>query len=213
LEGRGIVAHFDAASELLTVWNSTQMPHRCKTVLVDMLGLGEPQVRVIAPDVGGAFGPKAVFHPEELAVPAAALLLGVPLKWVEDRFENFIATVLERDQVWKIELAADANGRILGIRGQLHHDHGACTPYGLAVPYNSVTNLIGPYIIPSIDFKIFWCLTNKVPVSSTRGAGRPQGTFVIERMLDIVARRLGLDRAERGNCNMIPPDKNPFPIP
>jgi carbon-monoxide dehydrogenase large subunit len=213
LEGRGVLAHFDQASDVLTVWNSTQMPHRCKAVLVDMLKLSEPQVRIIAPDVGGGFGPKAVFHPEELAVPAAALLLGVPLKWVEDRFENFLATVLERDQVWKIEVAANADGRILGIRGQLYHDHGACTPYGLAVPYNSVTNLIGPYVIPSFDFKIFWCLTNKVPASSTRGAGRPQGTFVIERMLDIIAKRLGLDRAEVRNRNMIPADKMPYSIP
>ena len=213
LETRGLVAQLDQATSLLTVWNSTQMPHRCKTTLVDMLGLSEAQVRVIAPDVGGGFGPKAVFHPEELAVPAAAILLGTPLKWIEDRFENFIAAVLERDQKWKVEVAANKDGKILGIRGQLHHDHGACTPYGLAVPYNSVTNLIGPYVIPAIDFRIFWCLTNKPPVSSTRGAGRPQGTFVLERMLDIVANHLKLDRAEVRRRNMIPAEKMPYSVP
>jgi carbon-monoxide dehydrogenase large subunit len=175
LEGRAVVASFDRPADLLTVWNSTQMPHRCKTVLVDMLALSEHQVRVIAPDVGGGFGPKAVFHPEELAIPTAALLLQAPLKWIEDRRESFVATVLERDQVWSVEVAVDADGRVLGIRGQVRHDHGACTPYGLAVPYNSVSNLIGPYIVAAMDFEIFWCLTNKVPASSTRGAGRPQG--------------------------------------
>jgi aerobic carbon-monoxide dehydrogenase large subunit len=213
LEGRGIVANFDPAADLLTVWNSTQMPHRCKTILVDTLGLSEHQVRVIAPDVGGGFGPKAVFHPEELAVPAAALLLGTPLKWIEDRFENFLATVLERDQVWDIDVAVNADGCLLGIRGHVRHDHGACTPYGLAVPYNSVTNLIGTYIVPSINFEIFWCLTNKVPTSSTRGAGRPQGTLVIERMLDLVANRLKLDRIEVRRRNLIPPEKMPYSIP
>ena len=101
--------------------------------------------------------------------------MGAALKWSEDRFENFVSTVLERDQVWNIEVAVDANGRLLGIRGRVLHDHGASTPYGLAVPYNSVTNLVGTYVVPAIDFDIYWCLTNKVPASSTRGAGRPQG--------------------------------------
>ena len=213
IEGRGVIACFDQAADLLTVWSSTQMPHRGKAVLVDMLALSEHQVRYIAPDVGGGFGPKAVFHPEELAVPAAALLLGASIKWVEDRFENFLATVLERDQVWDVDVAADADGRLLGIRGQLRHDHGACTPYGLAVPYNSVTNLIGPYVIPAIDFQVFWCLTNKVPTSSTRGAGRPQGTFVMERILDLIANKVGLDRAEVRRRNMIPAEKMPYSIP
>jgi aerobic carbon-monoxide dehydrogenase large subunit len=213
IEGRGIVANFDRASDQLTVWNSTQMPHRCKAVLLDMLGLSEHQVRVIAPNVGGGFGPKAVFHPEELAIPAAALLLEASLKWIEDRFEHFVATVQERDQVWNVDLAADRDGRLLGIRGQLRHDHGACTPYGLAVPYNSVTNLVGTYVLPAMDFDIYWCLTNKVPASSTRGAGRPQGTFVIERMLDVVANRLGLDRTEVRRRNLIPHEKMPYSVP
>src|SRR6185437_15885529 len=213
IEGRGVVAQFDRASDLLTVWNSTQMPHRCKTILVDMLALAEHQVRVIAPNVGGGFGPKAVFHPEELAVPAAALLLEAPLKWIEDRFEHFVATVLERDQVWKVELAVDADGCLLGMRGQVRHDHGSCTPYGLAVPYNSVTNLVGTYVLPAMDVDIYWCLTNKVPVASTRGAGRPQGTFIIERMLDAVADRLGLDRAEVRRRNLIAHEKMPYSVP
>jgi carbon-monoxide dehydrogenase large subunit len=213
IEGRGVVARFDPAGDALTVWNSTQMPHRCKTVLVDMLGLSEQQVRVIVPDVGGGFGPKAVFHPEELAVAAAARMLKAPVKWVEDRLESFLASVLERDQFWSVELAADARGRVLGLRGQLLHDHGACTPYGFAIPFNSATNVVGPYVLPALDLEISWCLTNKVPTSSTRGAGRPQGTFIIERMLDLVADQLGLDRVEVRSRNLIPPQKMPFSTP
>lgn len=213
IEGRGIVASFDRTADLLTVWNSTQMPHRCKTILCDMLALAEHQVRVIAPDVGGGFGPKAVFHPEELAIAAASLLLEAPVKWIEDRFENFVAAVLERDQSWDVEIAVDADGRLLGVRGEVRHDHGSCTPYGFAIPYNAATNLVGNYILPAIDFNIVWCLTNKVPTSSTRGAGRPQGTFVIERMLDLVARRLGLDRTEIRRRNLIPAERMPYSVP
>ena len=101
------------------------MPHRAKAVLVQALGMPEHQVRVIAPDVGGGFGPKAVFHPEELAIPAAAMLLRRPIKWIEDRLESFTGTVQERDQIWDMEAAADAEGRLLAIRGRLYHDHGA----------------------------------------------------------------------------------------
>ena len=194
IEPRGVVASYDDLQDVLTVWDSTQMPHRCRTILCDMLNLAEHQVRVLAPEVGGAFGPKAVFHPEELAVSAAALLLRTSIKWIEDRFENFLATVMERDQVWDVELAVDREGHMLGLRGTVHHDHGAATPYGLAIPYNSATNLVGNYTLPALNMDVFWCMTNKVPTSSTRGAGRPQGTFVIERMLDRAAGLLGLDR-------------------
>jgi carbon-monoxide dehydrogenase large subunit len=213
MEPRGLLVQFDRNTGMLTVWNSTQMPHRCKSILVDMLGLTEMQVRVITPDVGGGFGPKAVFYPEELAVPAASLLLGMSLRWIEDRLENFLGAVLERDMSWEVEVAADADGRILGIRGQLHHDHGSCTPYGLLVPQNAALNLIGNYTIPALDFKVYWCLTNKVPVAPTRGAGRPQGTFVLERLFDMVAQRLNLDRAEVRRRNLIPAEKMPFSVP
>jgi carbon-monoxide dehydrogenase large subunit len=108
IEPRAVMARFDAAEQSLTVWDGTQMPHRAKAVMVKALGLAEHQVRVIAPDVGGGFGPKAVFHPEELAVPAAAMLLGQPVKWIEDRAENFVATAAERNQVWEAEAAFGA---------------------------------------------------------------------------------------------------------
>jgi carbon-monoxide dehydrogenase large subunit len=213
IEARGLVAQYDRVEDLLAVWDSTQMPHRNKSVLVEMLGLSESQVRVVTPDVGGGFGPKAVFHPEELAVPAAALLLRAPLKWTEDRRENFVCTVLERDQYWEVEMALDSEGRLLAVRGQLIHDHGACTPYGSSIPQNAATNLIGPYALPAYKMKISSCLTNMVPTAPTRGAGRPQGTFVMERMLDLAAERLRLGRDEIRRRNLIRPEQMPYTTP
>jgi carbon-monoxide dehydrogenase large subunit len=213
IETRGVVARFDTAERMLTVWDSTQMPHQAKRVLVRSLGLGEHQVRVIAPDVGGGFGPKFVFHPEELAVAAASMLLGRPVKWIEDRFENFMATAQERNQFWTVEAAFDAQGRLLGIRGTLIHDHGAYTPYGVALPQNSGTNLLGPYVLPAYDLDIRLCLTNLVPATPTRGAGRPQGTFVMERLLDRAAVHFGLPREEIRSRNLIRADQMPYETP
>lgn len=213
LEARGVLAQYDEIEQRLTVWDSTQMPHRAKSILVDALGLHESQVRVVTPDVGGGFGPKAVFHPEELAIPAAALLLKRPVKWIEDRFESFTATSFERDQIWTMEIAFTDEGKLLGIRGTLRYDHGASTPYGIALPYNAATNLIGPYDLPAYKIDIQLCLTNMTPAAPTRGAGRPQGTFVMERLLDLAAEKLGLSREEIRSRNLITPDRMPFPIP
>ena len=213
IEPRGVIARYDPGEDLLTFWDSTQMPHRAKAVLVQALGLMEHQLRVIAPDVGGGFGPKAVFHPEELAIPAAAMLLGRPIKWIEDRLESFTATVQERSQVWDIDVAFDAAGKLLGIRGRLFHDHGANVPYGVALPYNGATNLIGPYELPAYHLVISLCLTNMVPVAPTRGAGRPQGTFVMERVLDRIAKTLTLSRDEVRRRNLIASSKMPYATP
>ena len=213
METRGVIASYDALEDRLMVWDSTQMPHRARTILVAALGLSEHQVRVATPDVGGGFGPKAVFHPEELAIPIAALLLRRPVKWVEDRFESFTATVGERLQVWEMAAAFDADGHLRGIRGRLRYDHGASTPYGIALPYNAATNLIGPYILPAYNIDIELCLTNMTPSAPTRGAGRPQGTFVMERLLDRMADQLGLGRDEIRRRNLIPPERLPYPIP
>ena len=210
MEGRGLVARPDALDDVLTVWDSTQMPHRVKRVLVATLGLTENQVRVIAPDVGGGFGPKGPVYAEEVAVCAAARLLDRPLKWVEDRYEHFVATNQERDQVWDVEAAFDAAGKLLGIRGALLHDHGACTPSGIQLPQNSTTNLIGPYVLPSYKLDVSLCLTNKTPATSTRGAGRPQGTFVMERLLDRMAARLRISRDEIRRRNLIAPEHLPY---
>jgi carbon-monoxide dehydrogenase large subunit len=213
IETRGIVVRFDTVDELLTVWSNTQMPHRARNVLAQSLGLGEHQIRVVVPETGGGFGSKAVFHPEELAVPAASLLLRRPLKWIEDRRENFVAAAQERDQVWDVEAAVAADGRLLAIRGKLFHDHGAATPYGVALPFNAATNLVGPYVLPAYRCEIALCLTNMAPAAPTRGAGRPQGTYVMERLLDRIAAALDLTRDEVRRRNLIKPDAMPCQTP
>ena len=213
IETRGIAVRLDPVDDSIVVYANTQAPHRAKQILVAALGIGEQRIRVVAPDTGGGFGPKAAFHPEELALPAAALLLHRPLKWIEDRRENFVATVGERDQDWDMEMAVDADGRMLALRGRLCHDHGSCTPYGVALAYNAGTNVIGPYVLPAYRLDINWCLTNFVPCAPTRGAGRPQGMYVMERMLDAVAEKLGLARDEVRRRNMIQPSQMPYATP
>jgi aerobic carbon-monoxide dehydrogenase large subunit len=210
IEARGMVARFDRLDNLLTLWDSTQMPHKAKRVLVDALGLTESEVRVVAPDVGGGFGPKNPFYPEELVIPAAAILLDRPIKWIEDRRESFTATNHERVQEWEVEAAADADGRLLAIRGHFCHDHGAYTPSGLSLPQNATTNLLGPYVLPALRLDVSACLTNMVAATSTRGAGRPQGTFVMERLLDGIADELGLARDEVRTRNLVRPEQMPY---
>jgi len=213
VECRAVVARHDPLEDLLTVWDSTQMPHRAHGILVRMLGCAEHNIRIVPPDVGGGFGPKFVFYPEEVAIPAAAKLLGRPIKWIEDRRENFTATVQERNQYWDVEVAVDLQGKLQGIRGSLLHDHGAYTAYGIIVPFNAAAGLIGPYVLPNYHIDAKLALTNMVPVAPTRGAGRPQGTFVMERLLDLIARELEIDRAEVRKCNLITADQMPYVTP
>ena len=213
IECRGVLARLDPNDGKLTVWSGTQMPHRAHAVLCDLLGRGEDKLRVIAPDVGGGFGPKFVFYPEEAVVALAARILGHPVKWIEDRREHFTATTQERDQFWDAEMALDAEGRILGIRGTLIHDHGAYSPYGVNLPYNSATNLLGPYAVPAYSLDIRLAATNKVPVTPVRGAGRPQGTFVMERLLDRAAGLIEIERAEIRRRNLIGPEAMPYVTP
>jgi len=136
--------------------------------------------------------------------------LNAPIKWIEDRVENFTATAFERDQDWEMEVAADAGGKLLAVRGLMSHDHGANTPYGVALPYNAATNMIGPYMLPACDLTVSLCLTNLTPAAPTRGAGRPQGTFVMERLLDALADKLALSRDEIRRRNLIPREAMPY---
>ena len=213
IETRAVLARFDDGEDLLTVWDGTQMPHKAKRVIIEAMGLGEHQIRVIPPNVGGGFGPKNPFYAEELVVPAAAMLLKAPVKWIEDRRESFNATNHERVQDWDMEVAVDKDGRMLAVRGHMRHDHGAATPSGLSTPQNSGTNFLGPYVLPALDLEISACLTNLTPATSTRGAGRTQGTYVMERLLDRIADELGLTRDEVRRRNLITPDKMPYVTP
>jgi carbon-monoxide dehydrogenase large subunit len=210
MENRGIVANWDDRSAELTVWDTTQAPIPIRNGLAAMLGLPETQVRVVAPFIGGGFGPKIMmFYPEEVLLPWATMQLKRPLKWIEDRQESFFATTQEREQIHNAELAVDSDGRIIGVQDSFLCDTGAYNPYGLTVPINSQCTLLGPYDVPnySSDFKLVF--TNKPIVTPVRGAGRQHGVFVMERLLDIAARELGIDRAEIRRRNLIDPDDFP----
>jgi carbon-monoxide dehydrogenase large subunit len=213
LECRGLVAAPDPLEDRLTVWSSTQMPHAARRLLCDMLGLAEHQIRVAVPDVGGGFGPKLVFYPEDVAVALAARLYRRPVKWIEDRREHFIATTQERDQFWDVELATDARGVILAVRGVLIHDHGAWTARGVNVPQGAVSAMPLAYMVPAYRMEIRAAVTNKVPVSPIRGAGQPQGVFAMERLLDAAARGLGIGRDEIRRRNLVPADRMPYATP
>lgn len=211
MENRGIVAQWDSRAGRLTIWDTTQAPISIRNGLARMLGLSESQVRVIAPFIGGGFGPKIMmFYPEEVLVPWAAIQLQRPIKWIEDRSENFVATTQERGQIHDAEIALTKDGRILGVHDTFLHDAGAYVPYGLTVPLNSQCTLLGPYDIPSYYSEFTAVFTNKTIVTPYRGAGRQHGVFVIERLLDIAARELGLRVDEIRRRNFIPPDSFPY---
>ncbi len=213
MECRGVVAMHDPLEDRLTLYNSTQTPHAAKRMLCDLLGLGEEQVRVVIPDVGGGFGPKLIFYPEEVVVALAARLTGRPVKWIEDRYEHFVATTQERDQQWTVDLATDTQGRILAVRGVMIHDHGAWTARGVNVPQGAVSAMPLAYVVPAFRMEMRVAVTNKVPVTPVRGAGQPQGVFAMERLLDRAARELGLDRAEIRRRNLVPGDAMPYATP
>ena len=211
IENRGIVAEWDKRASRLTVWDTTQAPVVIRNGLANMLGLSERQVRVIAPFIGGGFGPKIMmFYQEEVLVPWAAMKLNRPVKWIEDRAENFVATTHERGQIHDAEAAFDKDGHILGVHDVFLHDTGAYAPYGLTVPLNSQCTLLGPYDIQNYYSEFTAVFTNKTIVTPYRGAGRQHGVFVIERMLDLAAKDLKIDRAEIRRRNFIPPDRFPY---
>jgi carbon-monoxide dehydrogenase large subunit len=211
LENRGVVAQWDARAEELTLWDTTQAPIPIRNGMADLLGLRQSQVRVIAPFIGGGFGPKIMmFYPEEVLVPWAAIRLGRPVKWIEDRRENFVATTQERGQLHDAELAVGKDGTILGVKDVFWHDTGAYDPYGLTVPINSQCTLLGPYVVPHYESEFTAVFTTKPIVTPVRGAGRQHGVFVMERLLDFAARGLGLDRVAIRRRNLIRPDQFPY---
>src|SRR6202034_3464940 len=181
-------------------------------MMADLLGRELETIRVIAPDVGGGFGPKAIFYPEEAVIPAVALKVGRPVKWIEDRREHFLCATQERDQYWDVAIALDADGKILGIRGRFLHDSGAFLPWGIVMPYIAAATVPGPYVVPAYWRETTVVLTTKVPTSPLRGAGRPQAVFAMERLMDRVAHELQLDRAEVRRRNFINPEQMPYEV-
>jgi aerobic carbon-monoxide dehydrogenase large subunit len=208
MEGRGLLV--EVSDRETNIWASTQKPHDLRYAFADYIELDESRLRVATPDVGGGFGPKLCVYPEDVAVVAAATLLRRSVKWIEDRREHFTNAAQERDQYWSMAIAADADGRVVGVRGRLIHDIGAYALQDVNIPYNSATTLSGPYVVPALMIDVVATHTNKAPVSSVRGAGYPQAAFAMERLMDRLAQALNLDRAELRRRNLIAAEKMPY---
>ncbi len=213
MEARAVWARWIEGERRLIVYDSTQSPTSIRGGLAVLFGLPESHVEVIAPDVGGGFGPKIMlFYPDELLVPHAAMQLGRPVKWTEDRQEHFTAVNQERSQLHEVDVAFDADGRVLALSDDFIHDGGAYTPYGIILPIITAAQIPGPYRIPNYRVRFRDMYTNATPTSPYRGAGRPHACFVMERTLDAIAAELRLDRVEVRRRNLIQPDEFPYEV-
>ena len=214
METRGVLASYDPGTEQLTVWSSTQIPHLLRTQIAVMLGVPEMRVRVIAPEVGGGFGSKLNVYAEEALVAHLAIKLGRPVKWIETRRENFLNTIHGRDQINEVEIAVAKDGRLLALRCRLIADFGAyhqlLTPL---IPTLTSLLMLGSYKIPAVSIEYVGVFTNKMATDAYRGAGRPEATFLIERMVDRVAQELGKDPAEIRRKNFPRPKDFPYATP
>jgi carbon-monoxide dehydrogenase large subunit len=212
METRAIAARWDADLGQLTVWSTTQAPQILKRFLVRYLGLPEHAVRVVTQDIGGGFGPKAIVYSEDVLIPFLARVLGRPVRFVETRREHLLAVTQERDQWHEVELGLAGDGRIVALRDAFVHDCGAFVSWGIIVPLITSVSVPGPYRVPSYEVTLTAVYTNRVPVTPVRGAGRPQAVFVMERMLDLAAARLGMDRVELRARNLIQPHEFPYDV-
>ena len=210
IEGRGVVADYKKFANTLTVWSSTQIPHFVKVFLAVLLGIPESQVRVVAPDVGGGFGSKIRVYPEEFLTALASKRLGRPVKWIEDRNENMRATHHGRSQLWDVEVAAKKDGTLLGVRVTQWLDLGAyCSQFGTFMVIGLLVAQ-GAYRMKAFDGRGIGVFTNRTPTDAYRGAGRPEATFLIERVMDLLARETGLDPVEVRRKNFIRKEEQPF---
>ena len=211
METRGVVAHFEPGKGSMTIWSSTQNPHILRTLVAAMTGLGQDQVRAIAPEVGGGFGAKINIYGEEYVAAAVSKRLGIPVKWVEDRSEAFVATTHGRDIIGYIDVAARRDGKVLGLKLRLIADIGA---YNMlltaAVPTLTMLMANATYDIPAIRTTLTEVFTNKTPTDAYRGAGRPEATYFVERAMDMLARELKMSPADVRRKNFIAPDKFPY---
>jgi carbon-monoxide dehydrogenase large subunit len=211
IEPRGVVASYHAGEGSLTLWTSTQIPHLIRTLLPGMIAIPENKLRIVAPEVGGGFGAKLNVYAEEALCGHLAMRLKVPVKWIESRRENAAATIHGRDQIGEYEVAVKNDGTILGLRTRTIADLGSylqlLTP---AVPTLTGLVLTGCYAIPAIKMEIVGVYTNKMATDAYRGAGRPEATYLIERLMDVVAQELGIDRIELRLKHFPQPAQFPF---
>jgi carbon-monoxide dehydrogenase large subunit len=211
MESRGVVAHYEPGKGTMTIWSSTQNPHILRSFIAALTGLGQDQVRAIAPEVGGGFGAKINIYGEEYVAAAIAKRLGIAVKWVEDRSEAFVATTHGRDILGYVDLAAMRDGKVVGLKLRLIADIGA---YNMlltaAIPTLTMMMANATYNIPAIRTTLTEVFTNKTPTDAYRGAGRPEATYFVERAMDMLARELKMDPAELRRKNFIQPSQFPF---
>jgi aerobic carbon-monoxide dehydrogenase large subunit len=212
METRAVAARWDADLGQVTVWSTTQSPQILRRLLARFLGLAEHAVRVVTRDIGGGFGPKAIVYPEDILVPWLARRLGRPVRFVESRREHLLAVTQERDQWHEVELGLSRSGDIVALRDHFVHDCGAFVSWGIIVPLITSVSVPGPYRVPHYEVTFTAVYTHRVPVTPVRGAGRPQAVFVMERLLDLAAQRLGLDRVALRRRNLIEPHEFPYDV-
>lgn len=211
METRGCAAAWDGTRNAITVWSSTQSPHDLRDALADCLNLDKTKIRVITPDVGGGFGAKLQVYPEDLLVAKLSQTYSRPVKWVESRTENLMSMIHGRDQIGDLEVACDNEGRVLGIRGRIVADLGAyLLRFSTEIPTLTMLMIQGPYTIRNFEIDTLQVYTTKTPTSAYRGAGRPEATFYLERLMDLIAKELDLDPAEVRRRNFIPPEAFPY---
>ncbi len=214
LEGRGVVAEYDRATERLTIWISSQSPHLFRTVLASTIGFPEGQIHVITREVGGGFGMKLHFFPEEVLAALATLKLRRAVKWIEDRLESFVGSTHAREQVIELTVGAARDGRITGVKAVITGDVGAHLHTKGASPIGNTADIMtGGYDVPNYAVDMTAVFTNKMPFGAYRGFGAPQAFVAMEGMVDLVATELGLDPADVRMRNVLRPDQFPHKTP
>jgi aerobic carbon-monoxide dehydrogenase large subunit len=213
METRGLVAEYDRGTGVLTVWGPTKVPHFNVTVLSSFLGLPEHRIHFLEPDVGGGFGIRGEFYPEDFLIPHLTISLGRPVKWIEDRREHFLAANHSRGQRWQVEIATENNGTLLGIRAEVWNDMGAyIRTHGATVPAMSAAMFPGPYRVPNYECQWHAVITNKTPIGTYRSPGRYECNFVRERLMDMIAHRLGIDPVDVRLRNFVQPGEMPYRV-
>ena len=213
LETRGLVAAYDRGREDLTVWGETKVPHFNRGILASLLQVPEHRIHFVEPDVGGGFGIRGEFYPENFLIPFASMKLGRPVKWIEDRMEHLISANQSREHVCELEMAAAKEGTILGMRARIYGVLGGYVrTHGASVPVGTAAMLMGPYHIPNYQWEVKCLLTNKVGMGTFSAPGRYESCFFRERMLDMVAADLGIDPVDLRLKNLIPPAAMPYEV-
>jgi aerobic carbon-monoxide dehydrogenase large subunit len=213
MEPRGLLAEWDPQHQCMTVGGAAKVPFTNRRILANMMGLSESSVRMVEYDVGGGFGARGEFYPEDFLIPYAARLLGRPVKWTEDRRENLMALNHARDAVCELEIACAGDGTILALRGHAFTDLGAyLRTNGATASRNTAQIMSGPYRIPHIHMDVTLVVTNKTPSGTYRGPGRFEADFCRERLFDIAAAELGIDRVDFRRRNLIRESDMPYPL-